>query len=547
MGILKRLKKERRTIYRLLIGATILSFLAYLLIEIFPDQLKIVLSPSLYAAIHNIAELFSIMVSLSIFGFGWFTFEQTRDRYALFMSAAFLAIGVLDTMHMLSNAAMPDFFSANSSNKASQFWIVARFVTAGSFLISAFIFAGAMHRWINKQSLAAGVFGIIALTFTTITYFPDYVPATFVVGSGVTLFKKVAEYIIIVLFILSFAAYGWRLNVTGERRLIFYMAAFIFSIFSEMVLALYTRPFDTYNIIGHIYKTAAFCLIYAGVFTESIKKPYIRLVAAKATLQEELIERRLMEEEIRMHRDHLGELVELRTEQLHRTNEELESFSYSVSHDLRAPLRAIDGFARMLMIRMRDKLNDEEAKSFDVIRSSAKKMEQLIDDLLSFSRCGRQEMAKSEIKMEEIIRDVWNELLAITPDRNLSLVVQPMAGIQGDPSLMRHVLSNLLSNAVKFTQVMDPAVIEVGCIHNDGHMTYYVKDNGIGFDMKFHDKIFGVFQRLHGTDSYEGTGIGLALVRRIIQRHGGRVWAQSEVDKGATFYFSIPSSLKGHP
>ncbi|MCE5265854.1 MAG: two-component sensor histidine kinase [Deltaproteobacteria bacterium] len=232
--------------------------------------------------------------------------------------------------------------------------------------------------------------------------------------------------------------------------------------------------------------------------------------------------------------------VESLNNQLEAANKELESFSYSVSHDLRAPLRAIDGYSRMILRREEKNFDGETRRQFDSIRSNVDTMGHLIDDLLAFSRLGKQEMTKSRLDMEWMIRDVWQNLITIHPDRNMVLGVEGVQPGMGDRSLIREVFSNLLGNAVKFTRSREVTRIEVGSRVEGNETTYWIRDNGIGFDMQFHDKLFGVFQRLHSPNEYEGTGIGLALVNRIIHRHGGRVWAEGKVDAGATFYFSLP-------
>ncbi len=236
----------------------------------------------------------------------------------------------------------------------------------------------------------------------------------------------------------------------------------------------------------------------------------------------------------------LEQRVADRTAQLQSANRELESFAYSVSHDLRAPLRAIDGFSKMLVRDVSENLGPEERRKFQIIRDSAQKMGQLIDDLLAFSRLGRQAVSLADIDMEDLVRQVWKECLAVGAERQMELKVDRLPWALGDSALIRQVLSNLLSNAVKFTKPRERAVIEVGGWREDGESVYYVKDNGVGFDMRYRDKLFGVFQRLHGADEFEGTGVGLALVQRIIHRHGGRVWAEGKEDEGATFYFSLP-------
>ena len=233
--------------------------------------------------------------------------------------------------------------------------------------------------------------------------------------------------------------------------------------------------------------------------------------------------------------------MEEKSRQLETANKELESFSYSVSHDLRAPLRAIDGYSRMILRRKADEFDAETRRQFDVIRDNVSNMGKLIDDLLAFSRLGRQDVAKADMDMGELIGEVWQELVAIHPDREMTLKAGQTPTACGDRPLIRQVYGNLLGNAVKFTQGRNPAVIEVGSCVQDNETVYYVRDNGIGFDMKFYDKLFGVFQRLHSDQEYEGTGIGLALVQRIVNRHGGRIWAEGKVDKGATFYFTLPT------
>lgn len=260
-----------------------------------------------------------------------------------------------------------------------------------------------------------------------------------------------------------------------------------------------------------------------------VKERTNELQRANESLQTEIGERREVEK-----------LIELRTKLLEMTNKELESFSYSVSHDLRAPLRAIDGYSRMILRDQRDNLNDDAKRKFDLIRSNTQMMGKLIDDLLSFSRLGRLEINMSRLDMESLVGDVWMELQIINPDRKIDFEVENIPPVRGDRTLIKQVYSNLLSNAVKYTKFKDHARIETGGYRKGNENIYYIKDNGVGFDMEYYDKLFGVFQRLHSADDYEGTGVGLAIVQRIIHRHGGRVWAESKVEEGSIFYFSLP-------
>ncbi|MEN6621292.1 MAG: PAS domain S-box protein [Smithella sp.] len=226
--------------------------------------------------------------------------------------------------------------------------------------------------------------------------------------------------------------------------------------------------------------------------------------------------------------------------QLEDANKELESFSYSVSHDLKAPLRAIDGYSRMLVKKYGNSLDEDAARLVNVIRENTECMSILIDDLLSFSRVLKSSIAISELNMDKLVKEVWAEIKKVNAERELELKVTNILPGKGDPALIKQVLVNLISNAVKFTKTRIKGIIEVGSYNENGDVAYCIKDNGVGFDMAYYDKLFGVFQRLHSHEEYEGTGVGLAIVQRIINRHGGHVWAKGKVDRGATFCFTLP-------
>ncbi len=227
-------------------------------------------------------------------------------------------------------------------------------------------------------------------------------------------------------------------------------------------------------------------------------------------------------------------------EEVRQSNKELEAFSYSVSHDLRAPLRSVDGYAQILKDDYQDKIDDEGKRVINVIINNAKRMGQLIDDLLDFSRAGRREITKSKINMNEFVKILLQELMEQETKRKIKLDVHDLGSSMADVSTIRQVWINLLSNALKYTTKKEEAYIEVGSLDQPNEIIYYVKDNGVGFDMQYYDKLFGVFQRLHKAKDFEGTGVGLAFVKRIIDRHQGRVWAEAKLNEGAAFYFSIP-------
>jgi len=252
------------------------------------------------------------------------------------------------------------------------------------------------------------------------------------------------------------------------------------------------------------------------------------------------IEQVRLRQETKQYASELEKRVEERTAQLTAANRELEAFSYSVSHDLRAPLRHINGYISILSKHLQNTLPEKEKHYFDTISESAHQMGELIDDLLHFSRTGRQEMKLTSIDMNVVLKDALQVIKHESIGRNIKWIIAPLPLATGDYAMLRLVWINLLSNAVKFGRTTVVPQIEIGVVDDDNESVFFVRDNGVGFDMQYAHKLFGVFERLHSAQEFEGTGIGLANVRRIIQRHGGRTWAEAEVGKGATFYFSLP-------
>lgn len=256
----------------------------------------------------------------------------------------------------------------------------------------------------------------------------------------------------------------------------------------------------------------------------------------------DITERKRAEQEVQTLNQELERRVVERTAQLETANKELESFSYSVSHDLRAPLRHIDGYASMLTDHAGKALDDKSTRYLSVISQSAKRMGQLIDDLLTFSRHGRAELRHTEVDLNQMVRDVRANLQSDIGTRTITWRIEPLPTVIGDVAMLQQVFANLVGNAVKYTKNRPEALIEIGTIDGrPGEIVIYIRDNGAGFDMKYADKLFGVFQRLHSAHEFEGTGVGLANVQRIVQRHGGRVWAEGKVNEGASFFFALPA------
>jgi DNA-binding response OmpR family regulator len=262
------------------------------------------------------------------------------------------------------------------------------------------------------------------------------------------------------------------------------------------------------------------------------------------------IRERLLQKELEAARacaaQQLADTRERLLKDLEKKNRELEAFSYSISHDLRSPLRAIDGFSKILLKEQAGNLDEEGKRVLGIVVESTRRMGQLIDDLLQFSRLGRIGMRISRVDMTALVQSVLSEVVSSRSDRKLETVLAPLPATPGDTNLLRQVLVNLIGNAVKYSLPKEAARIEIGGHLEGSEALYFVRDNGVGFKMEYAHKLFGVFQRLHSSEEFEGTGVGLALVQRIIERHGGRVWAESTLGQGSTFYFTLPQEMESH-
>ena len=325
-------------------------------------------------------------------------------------------------------------------------------------------------------------------------------------------------------FLLAVAVAAWYAGSgPGVIALILSSALFDY-FFTEPLYTLYITPSDVPRFV--LFLGFLSLITWFSAVRRRVERD---LQQSRNELEKEVIQRGVLNEELAK-----------RSDELQAINKELEAFAYSVSHDLRAPIRHISGFAELLQKNAASVLNEKSQRHMTMILESAKRMGNLIDDLLAFSRIGRAETHKTMVSLQQLVQEALSELAQETEGRSINWKVGTLPACYGDRSMLRLAFVNLISNAVKFTRTRPQAEIEIGSTnHKPDQIIVFIRDNGVGFDMKYVNKLFGVFQRLHAPEAFEGTGIGLATVQRIVHRHGGRTWAEAALDKGATFYFSL--------
>ncbi len=475
-------------------------------------------SLSSYLLFHTLIELFSIVVSFAIFVVAWNTRRVQENHYLFFLGIALLFTGFLELLHTLAYKGL-GVFPGHDANLPTQLWIAFRYLLGGSFLSAPFF----IKRRLYLPNVTAGYAAITAVLTGTI--FLGLFPDCFIEGRGLTQFKIVSEYIIILLFLASLGLLV-RNRESFDRTVLRLMAgAILASVLSEVSFTRYVSVFGLSNMIGHFFLLISVGCIYRAIVVTGIVEP-ASLLFRDLKLKEEKISR-------------LNEELGRNVAQLEASNRELEAFSYTVSHDLRSPLRVISGLSQALLEDHAERLDDEGRGRLERVRLATRRMGHLIDDLLAFSQISRSEIRRSDVDLSSLARDVAADLRAADPERTAELLIADGLEGNGDERLLRVVIENLLGNAWKFTRNRVRPVIEFGIEDCGGERRYYVWDNGVGFDMTHAATLFRPFQRLHRAQEFPGTGIGLATVRRIIERHGGRIGIDSEPDGGTVVYFSL--------
>ncbi len=443
---------------------------------------------SLYSFLlfHSVAEIFSIIIAGGVFALAWNSRRVIANNYLLFLGIGLLFIAFLDLIHTLAYKGM-GVFPGYDANLPTQLWIAARYLQSLTFLAAPLL----LHRRLRPGLVFLGYFLATALLLLSIFHWQIF-PDCFVEGRGLTAFKKNSEYLISVILLGAMAFLLRQKRDFDPSVLRLLVISILLTIGSELAFTFYISVYGFSNMVGHLFKIMAFFCIYKAIIETGLVKPF-DLLFRDLKLHKEVLEK---------DRDTIKELnAELlrRVEQLEATNRELEAFSYSASHDLQAPLRAITGFSQILQEEYVDKLDEEARKFLAIIQDNTQKMRLLICSLLDLSRMERRELSFCEVNMEELALSVFAEQTGAAA-RVPELTIKTLPSARGDLVLLRQVWDNLLANARKFTQTREAPVIEVGGRSEEREDVYYVKDNGIGFEMQYAGKIFESSRRLHGPD-----------------------------------------------
>jgi signal transduction histidine kinase len=495
--------------------------------------------------VHAFFEFASSLLAITAGTMVLLHFFTTGRWFFLIISIGFVQIGAEEFVHAIFSfnriwSEIPPTFKLAISTT----WLTGHFILLASFF-TALVF-GEREIVSAKKGLNAVVCNIIGFicsaSVALLIFNSPFLPHFVLIGS---ITKKLIE---LSLAFLYFAAFLFYSNIYLKQQsrsplLWSIVACIIFRVFSHIFIFDAHAFYDAHWDAAHLMVFLSYFFPIFGVWGETIKLHKSAQMQV-IRLAEEMAERKKAEETIKELNKSLEQRVKQRTAELEIANKELEAFSYSVSHDLKAPLRAMAGFANILSEDYAPKLDDNGRRLIGVINDNVKKMEQLIEDLLKLSHMARQALDVVDIDVTTLVQSVCHELKEeLIRDRAIEMSVKPLPAARADLTLAKQIFTNLISNAMKFTAHKEKAVIEIGGYDKDGERVYYVKDNGAGFDMKYEDKLFGVFQRLHGQDEFSGTGIGLAIVSNAVRRHGGKVWAEGQVDKGATFYFTLPKGV----
>jgi len=466
-----------------------------------------------YLVFHSLAELFSIIVACCIFVIVWNARRVLDNSYLVLVGIAYLFVAALDLLHMLAYKGM-GVFPATGANLPTQLWIAARYLESLSLLLATFFVTRRLRPYLAL--LAYGVvFALCVVVILDWRVFPD----CFVEGKGLTPFKRISEYVICLILLASLV--GLRRHQAHFDRQVLRLIAcsIVVTVAEELAFTLYTDPYGPANLVGHYLKIVSFYLIYRALVHTALVKPYNVLFHDLEKARRDL-ERTVAE--------------------LERSNADLEQFARVASHDLQAPLAIVADHVKLLERSYRGKLDAEAQETVACALEGVRRMQELIRDILAYSRVGSRGGAFEAVDCAEIADRAIVNLEAARAQTGAEITRDPLPVVRGDAPQLVQVFQNLLDNALKF-RGDDPPRVHIGATREGSFWVLSVRDNGIGIPPGAHERVFAMFERLHGASEYPGTGIGLALCRKIVERHGGRIWVESGVGKGTTFFLTLPA------
>jgi signal transduction histidine kinase len=490
-----------------------------------------VMSLQSYLLFHTTVELFSICVAAAMFMIAWNTRYAHQNGYLEFLGVAYLFIAGIDLVHTLAYKGVGILPVAGGSI-STQLWIQARYLQALTLVVAPTF----LHRRI--RSLSEWTFAVYAaaVSLLLLSVFAWRVfPTTFVEGAGVTLFKRASEYAI------SFVFFVALLRLVRDRRMFesrvakWLAGSIVLSIGAELLLSSYVDLYGLSNQIGHLFKLAAFYLIYRAIIDTGLRDPYA------------IILRDLKRNEAALEQLNQGLLAENAARQqaeasVRARNEELKSFAYTVSHDLKAPLRGIAGYSAELDRKHRAGLDERGQFCIGQILTATRNLDRLIEDLLRYSRLDAETPSLTEVNLRHLVEGILQAHSLIIAEQRVEVTVDvPPITLETWERGLAQVLANLIDNALKYSRKATPPRLTIAAEELPGTCRVTVADNGIGFDMKYHDRIFGLFNRLVRADEYEGTGAGLAIVKKLTEKLGGTIRAESALGQGATFFVELPN------
>ncbi|HLB70066.1 MAG TPA: ATP-binding protein [Candidatus Methanoperedens sp.] len=460
-------------------------------------------------------EILIVFVAFSIFTMTWYAYGKSRDNHSLFLGATFLNVGVLSLLHIFSLSFMPDFITSNSPQKAELFWGEAMIFLAIFILASVYIYHDSLPGFINRPVLLILSIFIALLSIIPVLFFLDHLVPMFISGnrasSGMLLLLAAAT----VMTLYAIYLYARRLKRTGQKNIQFLMDGLIIVTVSNFV-------YFSYEFSGHLLMATGFYFIHLSLYRSSVELPYEKLAEAEDRLRKDA------EEKLKQT---MAELM--------RSNKELEEFAYVASHDLQEPLRMVVSYLQLIEKRYKSRIDADADEFIDFAVDGATRMQRLINDLLTYSRVGTQGRPFVPTDCESVLRQACANLEIAMKESGAVITHDVLPEVMADSGQLAQLFQNLIGNAIKFRNEKPPE-IHIGIEQKGNDWLFCVRDHGIGIDMQYAERIFHIFQRLHGKKEYSGSGIGLAVCKKIVKRHGGRIWVESEPGKGSTFYFTIP-------